>query len=199
MTCATTSRTRHCGHSVGASHCCGVSVARNAARSARSSRARRCTSIVGTLAGVPSHVQAHGQRTSARKPAASENCPPDPRPGSPVCSPGHHPCRTTLSAPDPPQVCAVLSRGHSEDGKNWRYGTNLQPGQAFLRLVRARPGPAGLLRGPGDRRPAGPRPRSEEHTSELQSQFHLVCRLLLEKKKKKKKKIIKEINKTKKT
>src|SRR6266568_5632009 len=36
---------------------------------------------------------------------------------------------------------------------------------------------------------AVPRPgtrarRSEEHTSELQSQFHLVCRLLLEKKKK---------------
>src|SRR5689334_24816623 len=28
--------------------------------------------------------------------------------------------------------------------------------------------------------------RSEEHTSELQSQFHLVCRLLLEKKKKQK-------------
>src|SRR5689334_23465981 len=32
-----------------------------------------------------------------------------------------------------------------------------------------------------------PQIRSEEHTSELQSQFHLVCRLLLEKKKKKKK------------
>src|SRR2546422_8598312 len=32
----------------------------------------------------------------------------------------------------------------------------------------------------------GPRPeRSEEHTSELQSRLHLVCRLLLEKKKKK--------------
>src|SRR5689334_25146612 len=30
----------------------------------------------------------------------------------------------------------------------------------------------------------GVAPRSEEHTSELQSQFHLVCRLLLEKKKK---------------
>src|SRR5689334_24721857 len=29
--------------------------------------------------------------------------------------------------------------------------------------------------------------RSEEHTSELQSQFHLVCRLLLEKKKQKQK------------
>src|SRR2546422_4110613 len=32
--------------------------------------------------------------------------------------------------------------------------------------------------------PARPR-RSEEHTSELQSRLHLVCRLLLEKKKKK--------------
>src|SRR2546422_1240413 len=31
--------------------------------------------------------------------------------------------------------------------------------------------------------------RSEEHTSELQSRLHLVCRLLLEKKKKKKKNI----------
>src|SRR2546430_5102128 len=40
-------------------------------------------------------------------------------------------------------------------------------------------------------RPSGARsscrsPRSEEHTSELQSQSNLVCRLLLEKKKKKK-------------
>src|SRR5688572_31061518 len=34
-----------------------------------------------------------------------------------------------------------------------------------------------------DHRRAGP--RSEEHTSELQSQSNLVCRLLLEKKKKK--------------
>src|SRR2546422_3276184 len=30
----------------------------------------------------------------------------------------------------------------------------------------------------------GREPRSEEHTSELQSRLHLVCRLLLEKKKK---------------
>src|SRR5690554_7662780 len=34
----------------------------------------------------------------------------------------------------------------------------------------------------------GPVLRSEEHTSELQSRPHLVCRLLLEKKKKKKRK-----------
>src|SRR5688572_32265626 len=33
-------------------------------------------------------------------------------------------------------------------------------------------------------------PRSEEHTSELQSQSNLVCRLLLEKKKKKRKRFV---------
>src|SRR5215813_15656496 len=37
---------------------------------------------------------------------------------------------------------------------------------------------------------AFPRRRSEEHTSELQSRPHLVCRLLLEKKKKKKSKYL---------
>src|SRR5689334_23442746 len=37
----------------------------------------------------------------------------------------------------------------------------------------------------GDGLAQGKAIRSEEHTSELQSQFHLVCRLLLEKKKKK--------------
>src|SRR5689334_24364936 len=42
-------------------------------------------------------------------------------------------------------------------------------------------------RGPCCRRSRAVAARSEEHTSELQSQFHLVCRLLLEKKKKKKK------------
>src|SRR5207253_10956380 len=39
-----------------------------------------------------------------------------------------------------------------------------------------------------------PARRSEEHTSELQSRGHLVCRLLLEKKKKKKKKNNKKKN-----
>src|SRR5947208_13343033 len=38
--------------------------------------------------------------------------------------------------------------------------------------------------------------RSEEHTSELQSPDHLVCRLLLEKKKKKKKHTLHNIIKT---
>src|SRR3712207_8926093 len=36
---------------------------------------------------------------------------------------------------------------------------------------------------PGEPQPALERPRSEEHTSELQSRQYLVCRLLLEKKK----------------
>src|SRR5688572_32309637 len=40
---------------------------------------------------------------------------------------------------------------------------------------------------PGSLLPAERHRRSEEHTSELQSQSNLVCRLLLEKKKKKKK------------
>src|SRR2546422_6925626 len=40
---------------------------------------------------------------------------------------------------------------------------------------------AGFGRAPGVRCPG----RSEEHTSELQSRLHLVCRLLLEKKKSK--------------
>src|SRR2546422_8206235 len=45
------------------------------------------------------------------------------------------------------------------------------------------PGDAAGCRRPCTR--AGSARRSEEHTSELQSRLHLVCRLLLEKKKKK--------------
>src|SRR5215203_6770248 len=52
----------------------------------------------------------------------------------------------------------------------------------YTTLFRPRPPPA--LSRPGSRlRPARCRPRSEEHTSELQSRQYLVCRLLLEKKK----------------
>src|SRR5690349_24548875 len=53
---------------------------------------------------------------------------------------------------------------------------------------RASPGPCGPLYVPGSATVAAYRidsapPRSEEHTSELQSRRDLVCRLLLEKKK----------------
>src|SRR2546429_9669479 len=48
------------------------------------------------------------------------------------------------------------------------------------------PGAGGRVRGRRAVRRRGVRARrSEEHTSELQSRLHLVCRLLLEKKKKK--------------
>src|SRR2546422_2959201 len=46
--------------------------------------------------------------------------------------------------------------------------------------------PPSRTRGRSRDPPAAGRARSEEHTSELQSRLHLVCRLLLEKKKKKK-------------
>src|SRR2546429_7067576 len=49
-----------------------------------------------------------------------------------------------------------------------------------VELGHQRPQPAArLVAAPRDR---GGEPRSEEHTSELQSRLHLVCRLLLEKK-----------------
>src|SRR6266436_10245882 len=47
--------------------------------------------------------------------------------------------------------------------------------------------------------PMNPTNRSEEHTSELQSRLHLVCRLLLEKKKKKKDPTMNQKKKKKKT
>src|SRR5690348_17973210 len=49
---------------------------------------------------------------------------------------------------------------------------------------------------PPTRRCASRSSRSEEHTSELQSPVHLVCRLLLEKKKKKNKKTNKDKSNT---
>src|SRR5712675_3316236 len=64
----------------------------------------------------------------------------------------------------------------------------------YTTLFRSR-APGCFCRGPGPNSPPSPasyrrrsrtpgRARSEEHTSELQSRLHLVCRLLLEKKKK---------------
>src|SRR5256884_6729388 len=48
------------------------------------------------------------------------------------------------------------------------------------------PGDPGHEEAPGAERQREIVERSEEHTSELQSRLHLVCRLLLEKKKKRK-------------
>src|SRR5437899_13048786 len=65
----------------------------------------------------------------------------------------------------------------------------------FRSVHRSRVRPAWRCSRPTTRRrdhDAIPSSRSEEHTSELQSLRHLVCRLLLEKKKKKQKNIIPE-------
>src|SRR3712207_9381758 len=63
-----------------------------------------------------------------------------------------------------------------------------RPPDAHRREVRARtrhpPRRARRPRGAGAEQVEPARPRSEEHTSELQSRQYLVCRLLLEKKKK---------------
>src|SRR5439155_12992634 len=109
-------------------------------------------------------------------------------------------------------------RTRQEDGSHPARPRPLLVG-ALPRGLRVRDGHAGGRRGPAGRprgrrgadvsrlRPAGAAdrhaahdrqegqgredPRSEEHTSELQSRGHLVCRLLLEKKKKKNKTLTK--------
>src|SRR2546427_10161871 len=75
----------------------------------------------------------------------------------------------TLSLHDALPISVLLGQGEFESG-------GARPAGAPGRRLRHR-----LGRRVGAR--AGGRRRSEEHTSELQSQSNLVCRLLLEKKK----------------
>src|SRR5688572_31590898 len=69
-----------------------------------------------------------------------------------------------------------------------RHRHHLADAEERQRARGHRPVLGGMVEGAG---------RSEEHTSELQSQSNLVCRLLLEKKKKKKKKYKQTQNHTK--
>src|SRR2546422_5179071 len=67
------------------------------------------------------------------------------------------------------------------------YTTLFRSWQSDHGLQYIRRGARSALILPGDANPTrsgAPMARSEEHTSELQSRLHLVCRLLLEKKKK---------------
>src|SRR2546422_5529509 len=61
----------------------------------------------------------------------------------------------------------------------WRGGGRFEP-QSISRAERGASAPRA---GPPGARAPRRESRSEEHTSELQSRLHLVCRLLLEKKK----------------
>src|SRR2546429_2443964 len=75
----------------------------------------------------------------------------------------------------PPEGCVRFpaSRPPPPGGLETKFETNQEPeeGQRSFSNQHHAPGPA-------------VQHRSEEHTSELQSRLHLVCRLLLEKKKK---------------
>src|SRR5207244_6889094 len=83
--------------------------------------------------------------------------------------------------------CRMLS-GENDDSNRHHFfqRVTMWPSKQSSEGVRVR----GLIGATGLRRDAGPAapfrpgpPRSEEHTSELQSPDHIVCRLLLEKKK----------------
>src|ERR1039458_10712515 len=117
--------------------------------------------------------------------------------------------RPTAGAPPPPLLCpprpgAVCRRLRPARGGWNRRGPRRAPppppsDSAAARSNRAHRGAAGCRRDrPGSAPPRGARvprsvpetlhrcrKRSEEHTSELQSLRHLVCRLLLEKKEQK--------------
>src|SRR5215813_10891160 len=84
------------------------------------------------------------------------------------------PLAFALGQPERP-LAPVLVPGRAAPG---RSAADQRPGTSLSNRPASSPiaGPCGW-----------PRSRSEEHTSELQSRPHLVCRLLLEKKKRKKK------------
>src|SRR5258708_3445632 len=82
----------------------------------------------------------------------------------------------TLSLHDALPICCILKPNQSSHGIGYRAVATIE---VALRFVAARSCGAGE----SDWRQKRRRSRSEEHTSELQSPDHLVCRLLLEKKK----------------
>src|SRR5262245_65375030 len=88
---------------------------------------------------------------------------------------GHYFCRPDLN--NPPTVGGCPKRSTSQQQKTWHLAQ-------FDPLVDSKRLPATCVQPPavgGIHRIV--QSRSEEHTSELQSLRHLVCRLLLEKKK----------------
>src|SRR5207249_5131817 len=103
-------------------------------------------------------------RVAGRSRRPGGGCGPERAPGADR-SASRRPCART-SAP------ACRPKRRTRPGVRGRYSS---------------PAPSSRARGTAPRR----QPRSEEHTSELQSRFDLVCRLLLEKKKKKRTKNIK--------
>src|SRR5205814_8216568 len=109
--------------------------------------------------------------------------------------PIHTLCSSSFSLHGPPHPPALHSfpTRRSSDLFSGPPGTSLAVmrsyGEGISRELLATPGvqtvEQQIGRSEGGEDPWGSEKRSEEHTSELQSLRHLVCRLLLEKKKKK--------------
>src|SRR5207249_10622868 len=104
-------------------------------------------------------------------------------------------CLSTTQPPPTPTLFpyTTLFRSHPvlHPGDPVQEPPRLRVPGVFVGVPDQEPGraPRGDAPGRGDQAVGGEaadrRARSEEHTSELQSRFDLVCRLLLEKKKKK--------------
>src|SRR5207249_9238321 len=93
-----------------------------------------------------------------------------------------------LSLPDALPISNLRRPSHSSAGRVVQSSHQIAGCFHATSLMTFRIGPAMMYRGsftPSDLRAGASYGRSEEHTSELQSRFDLVCRLLLEKKKKK--------------
>src|SRR5262245_55353981 len=115
-------------------------------------------------------------------PLASPAPPPDSStswlPPGPSAWPCQSPCRVSAATPGGATVATVVSASATRT-------TN--PRRAPTRVRRSRVGENftkcsfSVRHGPAGHSPAPVAGRSEEHTSELQSLRHLVCRLLLEK------------------
>src|SRR2546422_2224014 len=86
-----------------------------------------------------------------------------------------------------------LERLLGQGGFAWVFvGRELDGTPVAVKILKPRYGadPAFEIRFRNEAETAAKLDRSEEHTSELQSRLHLVCRLLLEKKKKKKQNLV---------
>src|SRR5688572_32556888 len=87
------------------------------------------------------------------------------------------PYTTLFRSPlDPTMLRATGARERKRDGPSVAVARGLRDQPRVHELVHGATGPSLV-------QPESPGERSEEHTSELQSQSNLVCRLLLEKKK----------------
>src|SRR5205809_5654112 len=97
-------------------------------------------------------------------------------------SPGSRPVRQSSNRCNRTPL-SISSRLRSATDKRPKFWETISPCSVILIPPCTVPGGSAV----GARAIAAPPPgtRSEEHTSELQSRLHLVCRLLLEKKKKK--------------